>query len=249
MGVFRVCALLLVCAPLFAQHAYTTGDVEGGGRLFRANCTVCHGPDGDFVPGVDFSRGKFRHATDDDDIVEIILKGIPGTGMPSHNFTEMQAETIVAYLRSLPTAGRSTLPGGNSARGKAIVEGKGGCLSCHRVLGNGSRVGPDLSDIGIQRRIVELEQALVDPDAEILPDNRFVKVVTKDGTEIIGPLLNIDTLTLQMMDSQEHLRFFQKADLREYSLVKKSPMPSYKGKLTTQELADLVTYLVSLKGI
>jgi putative heme-binding domain-containing protein len=249
MGVFRISALLLVCAPLFAQHAYTTGDVEGGGRLFRANCTVCHGPDGDFIPGVDFSRGRFKRATDDDDIVEIILKGIPGTGMPSHNFTEMQAGTIVAYLRSLPSAGRSTLPGGNAARGKAIVESKGGCLSCHRVLGNGSRLGPDLTDIGIQRRIVELEQSLVDPDAEIQPDNRFVKVVTKDGTETIGPLLNIDTLTLQMMDSQEHLRFFQKADLREYSLIKKSPMPSYKSKLTTQELADVVTYLVSLKGI
>ena len=71
----------------------------------------------------------------------------------------------------------------------------------------------------------------------------------KDGMEITGPLLNIDTLTLQMMDSQERLRFFQKADLREYSLVKKSPMPSYKGRLNTQELADVVTYLVSLKGI
>ena len=26
-------------------------------------------------------------------------------------------------------------------------------------------------------------------------------------------------------------------------------MPSYKGKLSTQELADLVSYLTSLKGI
>jgi len=236
-------------AALYAQHGYTSGDVESGGRLFRANCTVCHGPDGDFIPGIDLGRGKFRRAKDDDDIVQIILKGIPGTGMPSHNFTDMQAEQIVAYLRSMATAGRSSLPGGNVARGKAIFEGKGACLSCHRVLGNGSRLGPDLSDIGIQRRAAELEQSLLDPDAEILPDNRYIKVVTKDGTELTGPLLNIDTLTLQMMDSQERLRSFAKADLREYSLVKKSPMPSYKGKLTTQELADLVTYLVSLKGI
>ena len=74
-------------------------------------------------------------------------------------------------------------------------------------------------------------------------------VVQVDGTEITGRLLNIDTLTLQMMDSQEKLRFFQKSNLREYSLVKKSPMPSFKGRLTTEELADLVSYLVSLKGI
>jgi putative heme-binding domain-containing protein len=249
MRAIPVFAFFLAASGLWAQHAYTSGEIESGGRLFRANCAVCHGPDGDYVPGIDLGRGKFRRATDDDDIVQIILKGVPGTGMPSHDFTEMQAEQIVAYLRSLVTAGRSSLPAGNAARGKAIFEGKGGCGSCHRVLGNGSRLGPDLTDIGIQRRAAEIEQSLLDPDAEVEPDNRYVKVVTKDGTEVNGRLLNVDTLTLQMMDSAEHLRFFEKSSLREYSLIKKSPMPSYKDKLTTAELADLVTYLVSLKGI
>jgi len=249
MRAIPVFAFFLAASGLWGQHAYTSGEIESGGRLFRANCAVCHGPDGDYVPGIDLGRGKFRRATDDDDIVQIILKGVPGTGMPSHDFTEVQAEQIVAYLRSLATAGRSTLPAGNAARGKTIFEGKGGCGSCHRVLGKGSRLGPDLTDIGIQRRAAEIEQSLLDPDAEIQPDNRYVKVVTKDGTEVTGRLLNVDTLTLQMMDSAEHLRFFEKSNLREYSLIKKSPMPSYKDKLTTAELADLVTYLVSLKGI
>jgi putative heme-binding domain-containing protein len=110
-------------------------------------------------------------------------------------------------------------------------------------------MGPDLTDIGSLRRVAELEQSLVDPNAEILPENRFVKLVTKDGTEINGRLLNVDTLTVQILDSQEKLRFFTKSNLREYSVIKNSPMPSYKGKLSTQELADLVSYLVSLKGI
>jgi hypothetical protein len=39
-----------------------------------------------------------------------------------------------------------------------------------------------------------------------------------------------------------------KSDLKEYGFLKSSPMPSYKDKLTAQELADLVSYLVSLKG-
>jgi mono/diheme cytochrome c family protein len=38
-----------------------------------------------------------------------------------------------------------------------------------------------------------------------------------------------------------------KSDLREHGFVEKSPMPSYRGKLDPQELADLVSYLVSLK--
>jgi putative heme-binding domain-containing protein len=246
----RVFTGFLFAGVLLAQHTYTAADIENGGRLYRANCTVCHGPDGDFVPGVDLGRNKFRRASSDEEIEHIILNGIPGTGMPSHStLQEVQAENIVAYLRSLATAGRSTLPTGDAAKGKAIYESKGNCASCHRIRGVGSRMGPDLTDVGSLRRIAELEQSLVDPNAEILPENRLVKLVTKDGTEITGRLLNIDTLTLQILDSQEHLRFFNKSSLRDYSLIKNSPMPSYKDKLTKPELADLVSYLVSLKGI
>ena len=42
-------------------------------------------------------------------------------------------------------------PAGDPARGKAIYEGKGDCASCHRINGVGSRLGPDLSDIGVPR--------------------------------------------------------------------------------------------------
>ena len=55
---------------------------------------------------------------------------------------------------------------GDAARGKAIFEGKGGCVQCHRVGANGSRVGPDLSDIGALRRTVEIERSLLDPNDE-----------------------------------------------------------------------------------
>ncbi len=249
MRLLPVFLYFLASGALLAQHAYTTGDIENGGRLYRATCAVCHGPDGDLIPGIDFGHGKFRRATDDENIEQIIIKGIPGTGMPSNNVTEQQADNIVAYLRSLPASARPITSGGNAARGRAIFQGKGNCQSCHRVRGVGSRMAPDLTDVGALRRTAEIEQSILDPDAEILPDNRFIKVLTKDGAEVTGRLLNVDTFTLQMMDSQEKLRFFQKTDLREYSPIKKSPMPSYKGKLSNQELADLVSYLVSLKGI
>jgi len=39
-----------------------------------------------------------------------------------------------------------------------------------------------------------------------------------------------------------------KDELREYELIRKSPMPSYEGKLTREQLGDLVAYLASLKG-
>lgn len=148
--------------------------------------------------------------------------------------------------RGGPPAPVAPPPPGEAANGKAIFEGKGQCTNCHRIKGNGSRFGPDLSEIG-GRRPDQLQTSILDPDAEILPANRIYRVVDKSGAITIGRLLNLDTFTVQLMDQKEQLRSFEKTNLREYGFVEKSPMPSYKGRLTDQEVADLVNYLYSLK--
>jgi putative heme-binding domain-containing protein len=135
---------------------------------------------------------------------------------------------------------------GDPANGKVIFEGKGTCASCHRVKGNGSHFGPDLSEVGA-RSPEQLQTSILDPDAEILPANRICRVVSKNGTTMIGRLLNEDTFSLQMIDKTERLISFQKADLKEFSFETKSPMPSFKDKLTAQELADVVAYLGTFK--
>src|SRR5580658_6032400 len=239
----------LAAGTLFAQHSFTPIDIEDGGRLYRANCTICHGAQGDGVPGIDLMHGKFRHAKDDDDIAAIIRSGIPGTAMPPNNFTDFTALTIVAYLRSMAAATATTTSGGDPARGKAIYEGKGNCASCHRIRGAGARLGPDLSDIGNLRLAGELERSVVDPDAEILAQNRHFRAVTKDGATITGTLLNEDKYSVQILDSNGRLVSLKRVNLRESAFVDKSPMPSYKDKLTHQELSDLVSYLASLKGV
>ncbi len=72
--------------------------------------------------------------------------------------------------------------------------------------------------------------------------------MTRDGVATTGQLLNHDLFTVQLLDSKERLMSFQKSDLREYAFIDTSPMPSYKDKLSADEVADLVSYLVSLKG-
>jgi putative heme-binding domain-containing protein len=240
---------LVLAGALAAQHNYTPQDIEDGGRLFRGACVGCHGPDGNLVPGVDLSQNKFRRATTDDQLIRIVQQGIPGTPMPPNVFTDFQAGTIVAYLRSLATTGRVASGAGDAARGKAIFESKGACASCHRIRGSGGRSGPDLTDIGALRRAVELEKSLLDPDAEILNGNRHYRVVTKKGETISGRLLNADTFSVQMLDGKEQLRYLQRSDLREAGFVTKSPMPSVQGKLAQQEIADVIAYLGSLKGL
>jgi putative heme-binding domain-containing protein len=245
--------LLLAAAAALAQHSYTAADVEDGGRLYRANCARCHGPDGNAIANADLSKGKFRRtstpAGTEDELIKIMEKGIAGTAMPANDsFNDFQAATIVAYLRSFadnPT--RSSALAGDAVRGKQLFENKGGCLGCHRVKNMGSRVGPNLSEIGANRRGVELERSLIDPNSSAAPQNRMVRVVTKDGATITGRLLNIDTFTIEMLDSNENLRSFVRSELRESSVLAQSGMPSFKDKLSPQEIADLVSYLASLK--
>lgn len=244
-----ILAAMLAAGLLLAQQNYSPPDIEDGGRLYRGNCALCHGPEGDFVPGVDLGHGTFTRASSDDDLVRIIRTGIPGTPMPPANFTEFQARTIVAYLRSMAAdSARSGAPPGDPARGKTVFEGKGQCASCHRVKGSGSRLGPDLTQIGSVRRSIELEKSLLEPDAEILPQNRTFRAVTRDGITVTGRILNHDSFTVQLLDSKERLVSLSKANLREQTFLTNSPMPSYRGKLTAQELADVISHLMSLKG-
>jgi len=249
MWAVRFSLFALAAGTLLGQRTYTPADILEGQRLFRANCVLCHGPEGDQVPGIDLGHGKFRQSYSQADLIKIVQNGIPGTGMPPNNLQDFQVEVVVAYLRSIATSGRTASGTGNTSRGKALFEGKGGCLQCHRVGTTGSRVGPDLSDIGALRRTAEIERSLLEPDEEVLPQNRYYRVVTKQGETITGRLLNLDTFTVQMLDSKERLLSFNRSDLREAAFVEKSPMPSYRDKLSSQELADIVTYLATLKGL
>jgi putative heme-binding domain-containing protein len=237
----RQAALLLVTmlAPLGAQDA--------GLELYRANCYVCHGENGDQVPGVNFRAG-IRRASTDEEVSRIISGGIPGTGMPPTNLTEPQRRSLVGYLRSMhASTGGGKVPG-DAARGMAVFEGKGGCTACHRAGGRGSYFGPDLSDIGATRNEAYLERSILEPNQTIAPQNRLVRVVTRQGVTITGHRLNEDTHTIQLVDEKDRLISVSKSDLREYSLLKTSTMPSYQGKLSAQEVADVVSYLLSLKG-
>ncbi len=138
-------------------------------------------------------------------------------------------------------------PAGDAASGRVLVESNK-CLDCHRIGERGSRVGPDLSDIGSRRSSDQLRRAIVAPDSEVLPQHRFVRLVTKDGTSIVGRLLNQDAFSIQVMTADEQLASYLKSDLREQTILDKGLMPSYDGTLTTSQIADLVSYLESLRS-
>jgi putative heme-binding domain-containing protein len=181
-------------------------------------------------------------------LLRVIANGVPGTAMPPTAVSDGNRLAIFAYVRSLHDSATSAVGSGDAARGRALLEGQGGCLACHRVNGKGSRVAPDLSEVGAIRSADYLERSILDPNETVLPEHRTVRVVTKQGATITGRRLNEDTHTLQMIDTDERLHSFAKADLKELTMLTTSTMPSYRGKFSSGDLAGLVTYLLSLKG-
>ena len=107
------------------------------------------------------------------------------------------------------------------------------------------RVGPDLSDIGALRRTAEIEQSILDPSR-----SAGAEPLLPGGYETGGnhhrPLLNLDSFNV--LCSIPKSVCFRSAPTCAKRILKDSPMPSYRGKLSPRT-ADVVAYLNSLKGL
>ena len=242
---------LFASSQLMAQaHVgqYEQADISYGSALYTTYCVVCHGESGDLFPGVNLRSGVFRHAVSDGDLRGILLNGIPGTTMVAGAYEDAELVALIAYLRNMDEAIGGVAPG-DAATGQALFEGKGDCGSCHRVAGQGPRLAPDLSDIGAVRSAAVLSRALQDPHGSELPMNRAVRVVTADGAVINGRRLNEDTYSVQLIDEDERLLSLNKSDMSEYTILESWDLPSYAGVFSDEEVADLLAYLRSLKGM
>lgn len=237
-------ALFFITGPILPAQIE---DIVEGERLFQATCAVCHGAEGNAVPGIDFAKGRWKRLSKEEDIGQVLAKGIPGTAMPPFDLRPRQVSWLIAYLRSLRVSAVSAAAG-DAEGGRTLFEGKGACTQCHRIGQNGSRVGPDLSEIGRIRPAPALEQSILEPDAVILPEHLYIRAVTRDGVTITGRRLNEDPSTVQIIDTHERLIGLVKADLQEYKILPASAMPSYRGKLSNSEVADIVKYLSTRKG-
>jgi cytochrome c oxidase cbb3-type subunit III len=250
----RTAVWILLAQP--ALWAAGTGET-----LFLTHCAPCHGAHGEGGRGAKLAVRRLPRAPDDAALAAIVATGIPGTQMPATRMTADESMALVAYVRSLGRTQAERVPG-DSASGKRLFEGKGGCLRCHTVGGNGGRLGPDLSEIGAKRGPEYLRTALVAPEAEVpenfasyrkliyTPDNfLWVRLVTRDGKSVAGVRVDEDTFTIQIRDASDRLYSFRKDELREmHEDWGKSPMPSYRDVFSASELQDVVAYLSSLQG-
>ena len=105
---------------------YSQADIDAGARVYSRQCATCHGPNGDLVPGIDLRNQQFKRGMSDEELGRTIVNGIPGTGMPPNPLQPGELTGVIAFIRAGFDPSARSVRVGSSARGKSLVEGKGG---------------------------------------------------------------------------------------------------------------------------
>ena len=253
----RFILLFLAAAmPALAQTA------EQGKAVYDRHCTACHGADGgagERAPAIVISSATtLRGERSEAQILDIVRNGIPGTGMPAWKGRLAEADILAigAYVHALRgTAIDNPLPG-DAAHGREVFWGKGDCGSCHMLGGRGGVIGPDLSNIAVQRKAAAIGDALTKAEHRVygdggvhlpaipLMDYNPVTVVTQDGRSIEGVMRNQDAWSVQFIGIDGKYYSFDRERLRSVTIRPGSVMPTdYDKRLSPDEFRDLLAFL------
>jgi len=191
-------------------------------------------------------RPKLNKAPDDPALQKVISNGIVPEMPGAWQLSPHEVASVASYVRSLGSVPLEPLPG-NAARGEQVYAAKG-CANCHMIRGQGSGYGPELTEIGAKRSADYLRESIVSPEASVPDGFLLVELVTNTGAVVRGVRVNEDTFSIQVKDSKNEFRSYRTSELKELRKLRgKSPMPSYQGALSPEELTDLIAYLASLR--
>jgi putative heme-binding domain-containing protein len=149
-----------------------------------------------------------------------------------------------AYLAKL--AAELEALDGNADRGQEIfLSQKATCYGCHRAVGRGGTVGPDLSKIGALRSRAELLESLIYPSLTVAPEYRTFRALFKDGRAAQG-LIVAETPDAVVLRTTELANVrLARGDIEELTPSGVSLMPDGLEKtMTRQELRDLLEFLM-----
>jgi len=217
--------------------------IEAGRGHYLKSCAGCHGPTGEGGRGPNLVTGRQIRRATDRQVFAAIEKGVPGTDMPPTPLGENAIWQTVAFVRSLSSPAFEVPVPGDERAGAAVYRGKGNCASCHAISGQGGSLGPDLTNIGMSRSLNQLREAVLNPGARWTDGYRGVTAHLKDGRRIEGALRDHTNYQLTILDARGQLHRLKMAAVADFKLATASLMPESRGRLTTEEIRDVVKYL------
>ena len=228
-------------------------------EAYRKSCAACHGESAtgtDRGPGLIDSRSLRRRS--ETQIRALIRNGTRG-GMPAFPLPDADLDVLARTVRGWNASAFDAKPAGDMAAGKNIFDRQ--CVSCHMVRGHGASNGPDLSGIGRELTIRELEQTLTDPGSRkgkrnnaacpgwaFCPDDPWgvVNVKLTSGASLRGFARGRGPHDLQLQTLDGRLHLLTEADYVSIEAEKASFMPPLTA--SPAERRDLVAYLSGLNG-
>src|SRR5919106_2508996 len=189
----------LVSPMLWAQSgAQNSPDIQ---QTYATRCGGCHGDDGrgtDMGPALAGSVSVRSRSSQS--LRTVIRNGVPAAGMPAFDLPTDTIDALATMITSWNAVAAKTSVPGDGAAGRQFFVGKGQCVSCHLAQGEGSAIGPDLSDIALTLTVDEIRDALLNPGARIAPGYGVVSVRRRDGRMLRGFARNRSSFDLAIQD-------------------------------------------------
>ncbi|MAD79378.1 MAG: dehydrogenase [Planctomycetaceae bacterium] len=134
---------------------------------------------------------------------------------------------------------------GEMARGRAVFTKK--CAVCHQVGELGHQVAPNLASVQ-NKSPADLLIALLDPNREAQPNFNVYNVVTQQGRTYSGIIASESTNSITLRRAEAKQDVVLRSNIDELMSTGTSLMPEGLEKdLTRQELADVITFVKSIK--
>lgn len=135
---------------------------------------------------------------------------------------------------------------GDLSHGRAIF--KRTCAKCHRLFGDGDKIGPEIT--GSNRANLDyILENILDPSAVVGRDYQMTVIATADGRVVSGLVReeNESAVTLQTANEQVVIPL---ADIEERKISTQSVMPDGQlQQMTEHEVRDLIAYLGSPRQV
>ena len=250
--VHGVMALLVPAGALAGQDGVVNpfeGDPaarRAGGALYGTRCAECHGADAKGISGPDLTA-LWDVGTSDARVFQTIRRGRPGSIMPSSAAPDNEIWAVVAYLKGISTVPPVEFVTGDADHGQEIFRSM--CVRCHRVNGRGGHLGPDLSRVTRTRSRVRLTQAIREPSASVAVGYRTVTLTLRDGRQVRGVKKREDAFSLQLIDTNDRLQGYLRANLASVRDVAESLMPVFGAdRLSDGDLDDLFRFLTTVNA-
>lgn len=181
-------------------------------------------------------------------MLDLLDAGSRRAGEIAAKATRIDAE--LAGKKMMADRYRWALKGGDADRGRVVFFEKTevSCQRCHRIDGNGGKVGPNLSGVGFQYKRREILESIVDPNLKIAVGHGQVIVLDSDGLMHTGIVKEETEEQLALMDPDGKITRIAVDDIEDRKEGKSSMPEGLADQLSRSELRDLIEYLARRKN-